>query len=150
MEETLKRFDAKVTILSEVSGQSFHPTSTNIEREFKRLAAVVKKGDQVAILFAGHGSQHTNDNPESDSETDHLDEVFLTRDTEKESNLYVNAISDDQLSQWLTSIRNAGATVMFVSDSCHSDTQTRGDIQSPEDSLATRGRPALVLSLIHI
>jgi serine protease Do len=143
MEDTLKRFDAKVTTLSEAGDDSHLPTSKNIEREFKRLATLVKPGDQVAILLAGHGSQNANDNPETDPETDGLDEVFLARDTKKESNRYVNAISDDQLDQWLTSIRTAGASVMFVSDSCHSDTQTRGENQSPDGQSDTRGLPTL-------
>jgi hypothetical protein len=37
------------------------PTFANIEREFTELANVSRKGDQIVILMAGHGSQQPAD-----------------------------------------------------------------------------------------
>lgn len=139
MAESLERFDAEITTLSENGTADQRPSRANIEREFKRLTADVQEGDQVVILFAGHGDRTPNDNPEEDPEVDGMDEVFLPRDAKLESDKYVNVISDDDLNRWLTELRNAGVSVLYISDSCHSDTQTRGDVQSTDEGPNSRG-----------
>lgn len=107
------------------------PTKANIQREFTRLAdpKVVNKGDQVFILFAGHGSQQPDDG--KDEEDDGWDEIFLPADTGKWSGDkgggVVNAISDDEIAQWLAAIRNRGAFVSVVFDACQSTSMTRGN-----------------------
>src|SRR5262245_59571847 len=73
---------ADIVILTEPGRPQRRPTRSNIQREFRRLAAAARPGDQVVILLSGHGSQQ----PESDPpdpvhpEADGLDETFLPAD----------------------------------------------------------------------
>tara|TARA_R110002072_G_scaffold303129_1_gene494983 strand:- start:3229 stop:5457 length:2229 start_codon:yes stop_codon:yes gene_type:complete len=104
------------------------PTRMNIQREFVRLAETANSGDHVVIFMAGHGSQMPNSD-ELDFEADGLDEVFLPRDIGRWNGRVgrvENAISDDEIHNWIDSIRKTGAFVFFVGDFCHSGTSTRG------------------------
>lgn len=116
--------------------ESRRPTRANIEREFERLAKV-GKGDQVVILLAGHGSQQPNLDA-SDTEEDGLDELFLPADVKGwngDKGEVENAITDDEIREWITTIRNRGASVWLVADSCHSGTLTRGAAQERDRSV---------------
>lgn len=120
-----------IVSLHEDQPDNLKPTYANIEREFVALAERVNQGDQVFVLLSGHGSQDLDDADESsaDYEPDGLDEVFLPRDVKgwnEEKNMVEGGIRDDQINDWLNAIQAKGATVVFVSDSCHSNTQTRG------------------------
>ena len=105
------------------------PTKANIRKAFADLAKQVKPGDAVMILFSGHGSQQpANPNP-SNIEPDGLDELFLPADTAKwdeAKKTIEGAIIDDEVGQWVTEIREKGAFVWIIFDSCHSGTMTRG------------------------
>ncbi len=105
------------------------PTKANIRKAFADLAKQVKPGDAAMILFSGHGTQQpANSNP-SNVEPDGLDELFLPADTVKwdEAQKTVEgAIVDDEVGQWVTEIREKGAFVWIIFDSCHSGTMTRG------------------------
>lgn len=142
MSETIKYLhqDASITVLSESGGRYLLPSFENIQREFHRLANELTADDQLLVLLAGHGDRNPNDNPSVDPEVDGMDEVFLPRDAAIKSKVIVNAISDDQLNQWLTNIRHTGASVLFISDSCHSDTQTRAiEKDDPHQGARSRG-----------
>ncbi|MDH3584077.1 MAG: caspase family protein, partial [Phycisphaerae bacterium] len=108
------------------------PIKANIEREFKRIAQVAKKGDQVAIFLSGHGTQQPDDDPKNpeDPEPDGFDEVFCPADTKASpfaaAKVIPNGISDDEIRQWVGAIRKKGASVWIVVDSCHSGTAVRG------------------------
>jgi hypothetical protein len=106
---------------------SARPTRANIQRQFERLAEVVEPGDQVFVLFAGHGSQEPDN--DGDEQDDGLDEIFLPADVEKWSGgagHVPNAIRDDDIRDWLMKIRSRGAFVWAVFDACQSTTMTRG------------------------
>ena len=130
------RFNFKtenIRILSDnVGGQSSRPLRANIEREFKRLARRVAKGDQVTVLLSGHGSQQPDDDPQNpqDPEPDGLDEVFLPADTKPGIDLKTlsipNAIRDDEIGLWLKAIQKQGASIWVVVDACHSGSGIRG------------------------
>ena len=47
---------ANVRILAEHAGKNRLPSRKNIEAEMRRLAQIVKEGDQVVALLGGHGS----------------------------------------------------------------------------------------------
>lgn len=102
------------------------PTRANILREIDAIQGRVHEGDEVLMLFAGHGSQQ----PASDaSEPDGLDEIFLPRDIGKwtdEKSAVENAISDNDIRVRVRAMREKGAFVWAVFDSCHSATMTRG------------------------
>ncbi len=126
------------------------PTKANIAREFTRLAQQAHKGDQVFIAMSGHGSQQPTHKSLAE-EPDGLDELFLPADVEKwdgRIGALPNAIVDSEMRDWLNAIRNTGAFVWVVFDSCHSGTMTRGgtvervrqirpnDLGIPDDALA--------------
>ena len=96
----------------------------------KALAGKAQKGDFVVLFFAGHGSQQPARNlGPSNPESDGLDEIFLPRDIGKWSDTageVQNAIVDDELGVLITNIRNRGAFVWAIFDTCHSGTITRG------------------------
>ena len=125
--------DSDVVTLSEAAGTADPaklPTRANIEREFKRLAAEAKPGDKVFVAMGGHGSQQPeNDRPGAEPEPDGLDETFLPRDVaawDDKVGTVPNAILDDDLGAWVRAVRDKGASVFLVMDSCHSGTMTRG------------------------
>lgn len=102
------------------------PTRAKIEQEFRRLSKTVNKGDQVFIFFSGHGSQQPD---ESGDEIDGLDEIFLPADVDKwkgDIGAVPNALTDDDIGEWLKEIRNTGAFVWVMFDACQSTTMTRG------------------------
>jgi hypothetical protein len=105
------------------------PTHANIRREFTRLAQISKKGDQVVILMAGHGSQQPANRDPTDEEPDGLDEIFLPEDAagwDGTIGRVKNAVVDDEIRAWVNSIRNAGAFVWLLVDSCQAGTMARG------------------------
>lgn len=123
----------RIVVLSEQEGKergkNAYPSRANIEREFKRLAAVVQPGDQVVIHLGGHGSQQPEDKTSPDPEPDGLDEIFLPRDVgawNASKGTVANAIIDDELGAWLKAIRDRKASVWITFDACHSATMIRG------------------------
>lgn len=106
------------------------PTRGNIEREFRRLADIARLNPQATfvICLAGHGSQQPNTG--DDVETDGYDEIFLPQDVAgwggtTAAPTIQNAITDDELADWLGDITDTGAFVCVVIDACHSGTMTR-------------------------
>jgi len=108
---------------------SSRPSRANIERELQRLASEASSGDQIVILFGGHGSQQPNTEDPADPEPDGFDELFLPADVQAwdgSRGEVENAIRDDEIKEWLSAIRDHGAFVWVIFDSCHSGTMTRG------------------------
>ena len=166
-----------ITVLAdniEVEGAK-SPTLAAITGALDELAKDVKAGDFVYVHFAGHGSQQparTKDG--ADAEADGLDEIFLPSDIGKwndGTSKVDNALEDNVVGEKLGAIRDKGAFVWVVFDSCHSGTMTRDikvDVQErridplvlgvPEgelnevkgDALRTRGNPVLESPLDNI
>ena len=110
------------------------PTRANILAALERLAASASEDDFYYLHFAGHGSRQpakATDNTEPDG----LDEIFLPTDA-AEWDSYIgsvkNAILDDEIAHYVDRIRDRGADVWLVFDSCHSGTMTRGATAMPE------------------
>lgn len=108
------------------------PTRHNILAALDELALVSKRGDQVLVFFAGHGSQQPADRttPAGREENDGLHEIFLPRDigTWNEADTphtVENAIIDFELLTKVDAIRRQGAFVWGVFDTCHSATLVR-------------------------
>ena len=124
-------FDARnIRVLADGLAGAGEPTRAAIMNELKAIAGRVGRGDFVFLFFAGHGSQQPAKNlgPQN-PEPDGLDEMFLPRDIGKWSGAtesVQNAIVDDELGAAITAIRNRGAFVWAVFDTCHSGTITRG------------------------
>lgn len=134
MRRTLvERYGVDPTRIRELAGwpadATRRPTRGNIEREFERLAKTAARGDQVMILFAGHGSQQPDNDPAGADEDDGKDEIILPADAgdwDETAGHVRNAIADDDIRSWITAIRNQGAFVWAVFDACQSSTLTRG------------------------
>lgn len=118
-----------VTLESDASEADQKSTRANIEREFMRLAKIAGENDRVVVLMCGHGSQQPNLNPNEDPEPDGYDEIFLPSDVgewDGTKRSVKNAITDDTIGQWVVAIRQKGAIVTLIVDSCHSGTIIRG------------------------
>lgn len=120
----------RIVVLSEEQGRNdplLLPTRANIEREFLRLGQAAASDSQVVIFMAGHGAQQPEQR--AGSESDHLDEIFLTRDVKRwqqELATVPNAIIDDEIETWLNAIHSSGAHVWAIFDCCHAGDLSRG------------------------
>jgi hypothetical protein len=81
-------------------------------------------GDRLIFTFAGHGTQE----PEriKGSEEDGKDEVLMLSGVSTSGPGTMERILDDELNQWFTAASERDIEVLFVADSCHSGTLTRG------------------------
>ncbi len=133
------------------------PTRRAIDNALARLAVTAGSGDFVFVHFSGHGSQQPARSNGSDStraEPDGLDETILPRDVGRwdgAARTVGGALTDDEIMAALTRIRDRGAFVWAVFDSCHSGDITRGapvDTEERERRVAPAelGIPASELS----
>lgn len=106
-------------------------TREAIHCEFKKLALLVKKGDQVVFHFSGHGTQCL-DTSGDERQGDGLDEALCPYDTKANGE---NLILDDDLAQWLAGINGHSITVIL--DCCHSGT----GIKAPKRDFQERFLP---------
>ena len=156
----ISRFDFRPEHITTLAGwpdtPESRPTRANIKRELRRLGEVAGPDDQVVILLSGHGSQQPAAEDAYDREPDGYDEIFLPADVRgwnRSKGAVENAIVDDELRDWLRSIRDRGAFVWVIVDSCHSGTMTRGAPRDyererripigmliPEEVIGTAGR----------
>ncbi len=105
------------------------PTRRAIEAALADLAAAASKGDFVLVHFSGHGSQQPARPAPGLAEPDGLDETILPRDVGRwngTARTVDGALTDDDLMAALLRIRERGAFVWAVLDSCHSGDITRG------------------------
>ena len=120
--------EANVRILSENAAADNLPTRKNIEREFKRLAEVVKPGEQVVVGMGGHGSLQPQSDKAAFPQPDGCDRIFLPRDVGKwdgDSGQVPNAIRGDEIGAWLRQIPEKKASLFVVLDACHSGSGVR-------------------------
>ena len=115
-----------ITVLSQGENSEGEPTRDAILGAIDELAATVAPGDFVYLHFGGHGSQQPADG--DDNELDGFDEIFLPSDVgpwDGREGVVTNAIVDDELQPRIAALREAGAFVFAVFDSCHSGTMLR-------------------------
>lgn len=113
------------------------PTRANIVAGLEWLAG--RRAETAVVFLAGHGTQQPNDNPAEDPERDGQDEVFLPKDAGSlDAALRVRrGLVDDEVGAHLDAIQSSGAFVVFITDSCFSETQRRAgaEIYRPLASL---------------
>lgn len=117
--------EQNIRVLTEGKPETL-PTRANILKAVDDVVARVGEGDEVFLLFAGHGSQQP---AKFDDEPDGFDEIFLPRDIgawDGKKGEVANAISDNEIRDRVRKLRERGALVWAVFDSCHSGTMTRG------------------------
>lgn len=134
---------AHMTLLAEGIEAAKKPTRDAILSALEELAAKARPKDFVYLHFSGHGSQQPAPLSETDGaqETDGLDEIFLPADIGKWENAIgrvEQSITDDEIGDAITKIRNRGAFVWAVFDACHSGTMTRGLPLSEEEAERSR------------
>lgn len=104
-------------------------THTALAAAFARLANEVRPGDLVYIHYSGHGSLTRDLNGDERSGQDQTWVSFgarTQRKAESASDLDGYDVLDDELNAWLAPILAKTDHVVFVSDSCHSASVTRG------------------------
>lgn len=114
-----------ISILADGVAGGTRPTREKILQAMARLALESDSGDLVYIHMSGHGTRQPD---REGDETDGLDEVFLPADTGRAnpgSNAIPNALIDDEIGQAVRTIRETGADVWLVMDSCNSGTGLR-------------------------
>lgn len=100
-------------------------THTGIETAFATLIKRLKADDFVYIYYSGHGSQTTDLNGDEPSGKDQTWVSYGARATNgKDADNY--DVLDDEIDGWLAAIYAKTTQVVFVSDSCHSATVSRG------------------------
>lgn len=118
---------ARIALLADGLAGAQRPTRDNILAALDALEPA--RGDVVFLYFAGHGSQQpAADTAGAAHEPDGLDEIFLPADIgrwDRQIGAVENAIRDDEIGARIVSLRNRGAFVWAVFDSCHSGTMTR-------------------------
>jgi hypothetical protein len=117
-----------VRVLADGVAGAASPTKAAIEEAMSSIAQKAQEGDFVYLHFSGHGSRQPAKSGDL-TETDGLDELFLPSDIGKWDDAVgtvQNALIDDEIGSLIGNIRNKGAFVWVVFDSCHSGTVTRG------------------------
>jgi hypothetical protein len=109
-------------------------THQNIERAFQAFAQRVQPGDFVYIHYSGHGS-YIPDETGRKREGAYQTWVGYGARAPDVSGLDHFDILDDELNQWLALIDERAGELVYVSDSCHAATNTRGD------AMASRAAP---------
>lgn len=128
---------ADITEMTEASPPTLRPDREQIVAEMEKLRQRAGAGDEVFILFAGHGSQQPDENRDED---DGLDEVFLPADVAQwqANEKVVKGITDDEIGLWIDKLREGGAFVFYVADACHSGTLNRGPEEPDATTVKTR------------
>jgi hypothetical protein len=103
-------------------------THTGIENAFKTLIERLKPGDFVYIHYSGHGSQTSDLNGDEPSGYDQTWVSYGTRELAGEGDKDNYDVLDDEINAWLAAIYAKTDQVIFVSDSCHSATVSRGKV----------------------
>ena len=109
---------ADITIL-----QNDQATHSKIRSAFAALTARIKSGDTVYIYYSGHGSYV----PDKTVQSGQL-ETWVTYGARSKKNAGVDDfdVLSKEIAGWLAPIYEKSKAVVFVSDSCHSATVSRG------------------------
>ena len=97
-----------------------------VRQAFRELADAVAPGDFVYIHYSGHGSLVPDRN--GDGERGGKDQTLVTyaaRTGDAQGDDRYDVL-DDQLNAWLAPIAEKAGELVYVADSCHSATNTRG------------------------
>jgi metacaspase-1 len=93
-------------------------TKEGIIAALKKIVAATKSGHAAVITYSGHGTRVVD---RSGDEADGYDEAICPVDC-----MSGQVITDDELYE-IFAAQADGADIMFISDSCHSGTVTRGE-----------------------
>jgi hypothetical protein len=100
-------------------------TKSAIRDAWFALVRQAAQGDTIVFSYAGHGGQEPEP-PGRNGEADRLNENFILGNYEPSGPNSLERIVDDEMYAWLKAADDKGIEVIFVADSCHSGTMTRG------------------------
>ncbi len=121
-----ERFNFKAEDISILTDKQ--ATHTGIKRAFEALAKKLRAGDFVYIHYSGHGSQMRDREREERDKRIAKDETWVSYGARGGlAGMDDYDILDDEIAVWLRAIYAKTDKVVFVSDSCHSATITRGN-----------------------
>lgn len=126
------------------------PSRANILGAFEHLARDARQDDTVVLYLAGHGSQQRVQREKRAEEPDGLEEIFLAADArkaDKELGYVPGSIRDDELGAAVRKIRDTGASVWLIVDSCHAGTMLRGAAPIAAKDVRLRGIDAELLGV---
>jgi len=100
-------------------------THTRIEQAFQALIQRVKPHDFVYIHYSGHGSQTTDLNGD---ESRGQDQTWVSYGARSNNQAHKDNydVLDDEINAWMAALYAKTDQIVFVSDSCHSATVSRG------------------------
>lgn len=104
-------------------------THTGIQAAFAKLAEAVEPGDFVYVHYSGHGSLVKDYNDDRDDpESGAWDQTLVGHGARRPGvqGLDRYDILDDEINRWLAPIAERAGELVFVTDACHSATNTRG------------------------
>jgi hypothetical protein len=103
-------------------------THSGIRKAFADLSARVGPGDFVYIQYSGHGSYTADKNGDEPSGQDQTWVSFGARSGRLPGD-DDHDVLDDEVSEWLVPLYARTDQVVFVSDSCHSASVSRGELR---------------------
>lgn len=106
--------------------QDAQATHTGIEQAFLKLIQRVNSGDFVYLYYSGHGSQTADLN--GDQPRSGKDQTWVSYGSRSSNEAHKDKydVLDDEINGWLAALYAKTDQVVFVSDSCHSATVSRG------------------------
>ncbi|MBF0550650.1 MAG: caspase family protein [Deltaproteobacteria bacterium] len=128
-------------------------THSGIEAAFKALARKVKSGDTVYIHYSGHGSLIQDPSGYKWSGFNPTWVSFGARsDVVSGPEIDRYDILDGEINEWLVAIYSRTQDIVFVSDSCHSATVSRGDapaVRAAPPASKNQPHPLTTKSFLH-
>lgn len=109
-------------------------THTGIQKAFARLAARVDPGDFVYIHYSGHGARAKDENGDERSGLDQTWVGYGARAGTLEG-IDDYDVLDDEINEWLLPLYEKTDRIVFVSDSCHSGSVSRGEVRGVRAAL---------------
>lgn len=103
-------------------------THTGIKKAFADLADRVKPGDFVYIHYSGHGSEAKDENGDEPSGWDQTWVSYGARSKDFKG-IDDFDVLDDEINEWLIPLYEKTDRIVFVSDSCHSGSVSRGELR---------------------
>ena len=102
-------------------------THSGIKKAFAQLAERLKPGDFVYIHYSGHGSQADDQNGDERSGKDQTWVSYGAR-SGRSKDIDDYEVLDDEINEWLIPLYEKTNRIVFVSDSCHSASVSRGEL----------------------